>query len=276
MGEPVRERIRAVGKKYGYTMSVYRTKSLFHGVPQIRERSFYFFWKGDKAPILNYFRRDHQRIEDLILGVKSNFQTETPTKKKPSEDALYRFVLEEVAGGVTHREFSKGIMKSTQVLEIIEDNGVSYEQLGEWLTKKGYEREAAWTGRVTEKLAKGGGIMHRSIIIPKDYIGAFVGHLQINIAHPTKDRFLNYRECMTIMGLPQDFELLDPKRQLNHVCQNVPVDTAADMASEVVAALEDERPWVKTDYLFQSNHQQKHETRDDSPTSMVSVEAAFA
>jgi pyruvate/2-oxoglutarate/acetoin dehydrogenase E1 component len=37
-----------IAKKNGYTMSVYRTKSLFHGISQVRERAFYFL----QSPVL--------------------------------------------------------------------------------------------------------------------------------------------------------------------------------------------------------------------------------
>lgn len=64
---------------------------------------------------------------------------------------------------------------------------------------------------------------------------------------------------MTIMGLPSDFELLDPKKSVNHICQNVPYQTASDMCEEIKAVFNNNRPWADTDFLFQSNINQKHE-----------------
>ena len=55
------------------------------------------------------------------------------------------------------------------------------------------------------------------------------------------------------MGLPQDFELLDPKNSINHICQNVPYETAKDMATEIKHVFEGNRPWSDTDFLFQTN-----------------------
>jgi site-specific DNA-cytosine methylase len=59
------------------------------------------------------------------------------------------------------------------------------------------------------------------------------------LAHNTEDRYITYREAMTIMGLPSDFELIDPKKNMNHMCQNVPVRTAFDMATMVKRTIED-------------------------------------
>lgn len=63
---------------------------------------------------------------------------------------------------------------------------------------------------------------------------------------------------MTIMGLPQNFELLNHKKNVNHICQNVPVQTARDMASEVRASLEDQREWLDAKYVFEYNHSRTH------------------
>jgi site-specific DNA-cytosine methylase len=107
------------------------------------------------------------------------------------------------------------------------------------------------------KLASGGNIMRRELYIPKDYIGAFVGHVPTAMIHPKKDRYLTYRECLNIMGLPQDFNLIDPKKNLNHVCQNVPVSTAKDMADCVKDYLDGNiTKWVEQDFMIQDNHKQ--------------------
>ena len=41
MGEPVVENLRAIGKEFGYTFSLYKTKSILHGLGQVRDRAFY-------------------------------------------------------------------------------------------------------------------------------------------------------------------------------------------------------------------------------------------
>ncbi len=268
-GAMIRERIRQIGLENGYSFSVYRTKSLFHGVPQIRERSFYFFWKGNKVPLLNYFNRPRPTIEQLILSATGNSQREVHNQRIPTENPYYRYILEEMHGGISHREFQQMIPKTVQVLDYVEKE-ITYDKLADWMDKNGYAKEAKHCRYRVEKLTMGKGFMKREIIIPHDYIGAFVGHLPSQMTHPVEDRFLNYRECMTIMGLPQDFELLNPKRQLNHICQNVPVLTAKDMADEVKAVLEGKREWVKERFIMQRNHNQSHEViRDAEPSASL-------
>lgn len=259
-GAPVRDRLQAVADKYGYSVSYYRTKSLLHGVPQVRNRSFFFFWKGDSSPLLSWYSRPYQKIEDLISGVKSNFQMEPLNEKTPSRDDLYyRFVLEEVHGGITHREFSEKMkpmpVRSNDAQGVFEAAGYTYSQVSDWLRKQGYDKQADRCLAIEAKLKAGGSIMRRSTVVPNDYIGAYVGHYPHTLTHPVEDRYITHRESMTIMGLPDDFELLNPKKNYNHVCQNVPVQTATDVASAVKTALEDPSSveWVKSPTVFQNN-----------------------
>ena len=262
IGTNVRAQLREIGKKNGYTMSVYRTRSLLHGAPQVRERSFYFFWKDTQTPLLGYFNRPHKPIEEVIREVTSNFQMEPISNKTPSDNPYYKFVLEEIHGGRTHKEHSELVdnqftKSGLCVFTYIERNGYNFKQVSEWMAKHGYDNEAEKSMRKYEKLKSGGNIMKRGVTIPKDYICAFVGHYPKMLTHPDEDRFITYREAMTIMGLPQDFELLNPKQSSNHICQNVPVQTAKDMAGEVKKYIEGNAKMVDTDYIMQYNHSQK-------------------
>lgn len=273
VGKTVREDLYAIGRENGYSMSVYRTKSLLHGVPQVRERAFYFFWKGDRVPVLEYFNRPYVKIEDLISGVKTNFQTEPINPKTPSrDDPYYRYVLEVIHGGISHYEFSKHVLVSSKsrgdVLSYIEAAGHDYETVANWMSSQGLEREAEKCLRRKAKLDSGGQIMRRLTMVPKDYIGAFVGHYPVSLTHPSEDRYINYREAMSIMGLPESFELLEPRKSVNHICQNVPVQTAQDMASEVRAVLEGKRPYENASMMFQYNGPR---TREVAATNNPSV-----
>lgn len=259
VGDTVRNTLKKIGEENGYTMTVYRTKSLLHGIPQVRERSFYFFWKGDKTPLLNYYDRPHQSIEDLIMNVKSNYQMDPISKKTPSQDDLYyKFVLEELHGGMSHANFVKTLesdsVRNIDILAYLETK-TDYLHVADWMEKKGYTKEVEKCRARHAKLKAGGNIMRRNTILPRGHIGAFVGHYPVMLTHPVYDRYITYREAMSIMGLPEDFELVDANpRNANHICQNVPVGTAQDMATEVVEVLRGNRKMVDTNYVMQYNH----------------------
>ena len=264
VGAFMREKLREISDAAGYNMSIYITKSLLHGSPQIRRRSFYFFWRRDTfdnmVPVFNTYNRKYPTIRELLDSVKSNFQVEPINKKIPSQDdPYYNYFLTEVKGGMTHTDFSATLGPDTfnrpsySVEGEMLAQGITYQEIGKWMRSQGKEKEADKCDRRHAKLSSGKNVMMRGTIIPVDHIGAFVVHMPSVVTHHVEDRYVNYREAMTIMGLPQDYELLDPKISTNHICQNVPFLTAKDMATEVLATINGERPMERASYLLQSN-----------------------
>lgn len=266
VGKFMRDKMKKTADEAGYNMSIFLTKSMLHGTPQIRRRTFYFFWRrdhfNDSIPVFNFFKKEPVNIRDLITNIKTNFQTENMQTKTPTKDDLYyKYFLDVVKGGMTHKDFSEEISNDPNFTdpffsveyEMVKRMGVTYEQIGDWMKINGTKREIDRCERRHKKLNSGGNVMWRGTIIPVRYIGAFVVHMPFVVAHPTEDRYLNYREAMTIMGLPDDYELLDPAESVNHMCQNVPYYTARDMAYEVKAALAGERTMEKASYILQDN-----------------------
>lgn len=278
IGAPIRNQLIAIGRQNGYTMSMYKTKSLLHGVPQTRERTFYFFWKGNKVPVFNWYDKKYAKIEDVILNTVNEDgdpMSATINSNKPTDNPLYRYILEEIHGGISHREHFDIIdiddPKTPNYLDVyslIESTDHDYARVGKWMSKRGYEREANRCFRMYDKLQSGGNIMRRGTILPKGYIGSFVGHYPVSLTHPHEDRYITYREALNIMGMPSDFKLLDPKRSYNHICQNVPVITAMDMATEVKAALNDERLWIDANLFIQHNTSQTSEVLEQETATL--------
>ena len=261
MGEPVVNQLRSLARKFGYTFSIYKTKSILHGLSQVRDRTFYFFWKGNSIPIFEYYHRPYEKIEDTIRQAATNepdemFETYA-NNKTPSQEPFYQYVLEEMHGGITHAEFFQQIEKTTNPLHYMEDNGVSYFDVADWMDKQGYENHARKCRRMGEKLKAGGNIMRKTTEIGKDHIGAFVGHFPIELTHPDKDRYINVREALAIMKMPKDFQLVGGKRNVNMICQNVPVTTAMDMASNVQRFLSGDSKTVESQFAVQDNKTQR-------------------
>lgn len=263
MGEPIVESLREIGKKYGYTFSLYKTKSILHGLSQVRDRSFYFFWKGNKVPKLEYYNRKHTRIEDTIRSAKNHPDdpmSVLTNDKIPSHNAFYQYVLKEMCGGITHTEFQNSLTKTVNPMDYIESHNIKYDKVSLWLSSNGYVKESEKAMTMYKKLLAGNNIMRRLVTVPKDFIGAFVGHLPFELTHPDLDRYLTIRECLTIMGLPDDFILQGGKKNLNHICQNVPVTTASDMADNVLKFISGflDNQLVDTNFLIQNNKSQEN------------------
>lgn len=261
MGEPVVKRLRKIGEKYGYTFTIYKTKSILHGLSQVRDRTFYFFWKGTHVPIFEYIERPHESIEDTIRNVERReddpLNVLTNDKVPSKDDPLYRYLLEVIEGGMSHQDFVKKAERSLSVQDFIEKAGHEYKDVAQWLRDNGYDRQAASCDRMHKKLKSGGNIMRKGTTIPSGHIGAFVGHLPGQLTHPDEDRYLTIREAASIMKLPQDFILHGGKKNLNHLCQNVPVTTATDMASQIVKYLDGQLDLIETNFMIQDNKTKK-------------------
>lgn len=255
-GESVVRQLAKLGKENGYTISIYRTKSLKHGLPQVRERTFYFMWKSDKVPAFEYFNRQHIPIEDLIKITSNGNYTQqfSVVKAKPTDDPYYKYVLEEMLGGAKHKDFYYYIKKTSSPMDFIEQNNVSYLDVAKWMKSHGYDKRATRCETIYYKLKEGKNIMRRITAIPRDYTGAFVGHLSTLLTHPVKNRYITVREALSIMGMPTNFELINPKKNINHICQNVPVTTAEDMVKEIIASLNNKRVWVDAKVVYQFNN----------------------
>jgi site-specific DNA-cytosine methylase len=262
MGEPVVRRLRKIAEDNGYTFSIFKTKSLLHGLSQVRDRTFYFFWKDNTVPLFDYIEVPPTMIADDIRSVVNDPSDEMSqilcNDKTPSEDPYYKYILEELEGGITHKEFAAKIEKTTNVQDYIEEH-TTYNKVAEWMRANGYDNVARKCDRAYHKLKAGGNIMRKGVEIPKDKIGAFVGHMPTSITHPDEDRFLTVRESMSLMKLPNDYKLVNPKRSLNHICQNVPVTTAEHPAAMVKKYLEGKLDSIDTDYMVQDNKKKTYE-----------------
>lgn len=258
-GKKVRDTLKNIGKEFGYTMLVYQTKSLLHGIPQVRDRTFYFFFREDhRVPVFPFYRKDYQSIEELIRSVKNDPEDEPMNKNVPSEDLFYKFILDKA--GMTHKEFSDSLTKSSSIVRELERvYEATFKDVAEWSQENGFdEKYYHQLMKKHKKLEAGGGIMRKGVCVPKDHIGAFVGHLPLRTVHPDEDRYLTVKECMAIMKMPEDFEMIEPRRRLNHLCQNVPVTTARSMADMVKDYLTGKNPeFIECDFMMIDNRNQR-------------------
>ena len=76
------------------------------------------------------------------------------------------------------------------------------------------------------------------------------------MVHPTEERGYNVRELLWLMGMPHDFELMDFKKNWNHICQNVPVKTATFIANNLKDYLNGNLTVTESEFMKQSNFTQ--------------------
>lgn len=259
LGKKVADRLYEIGKKHGYSFSMIKTSTALHGIPQNRVRSFYFFWKSDTAPILEWCNRIALPLEKYIEKTPAGPYTNKYFMKDPlTEDPLYQWLTQEEKK-TPHEAALEG--NRSLLIYIFREperigKAISYLQNREDPKSKKY---LALLERATRKR-----VWDSTPHINANDITAVVGRtLQLSI-HPTKHRWMNLQELMWLMGIDGSFVLAHDGYQ--QISQNVPVNTAADWSGQVVKWLFGDLQDSGVDYLKQDNIAQ----RIDTPIKQIS------
>jgi len=262
-GEGLVKKLREIGAKLGYSFSLMRTSTVLHGIPQRRNRTFYFFWNSPTVPMMSYRRRT---CKDWVSYLKeipkdASHQDMFVTEGKASERFRpYQFVLERE--GLSHAEFAikfgKGTIcgyleKHNLIDECIDWLNIRYPGEAFCFKRKGTKTHEEYLKHIKKKRRQGCGYWDISPrFMGRDSFAAVMKKTMVSAVHPEEDRFLNAREFMHLMGLPHDFQLASGNN-LNHIAQNVPTNTACDMAEEVIKFLQGKLEVSKFSFVRQCN-----------------------
>lgn len=247
MGQGVRHAMRDLADKYGYTLVVTKTSSVLAGLPQKRDRAFYYFFRG-KAPELAAVgtgNRAQSVLERLDEVRRTAGRQDDPTWQiKLTEDPLYIFLKERfqsrwrTAGGINEpvNDALQAVLRTGLMDEFCECFPLGVKPPGLYT-----HGQVQMVHRLRTKKAENEhlGVYAQPPILPRGdgWYPAVTAKTAERLVHPTEDRYLTYREVASgLMDLPMTFEL-PGLREWNVICQNVPVATAKH-------AVEITLPWM--------------------------------
>jgi site-specific DNA-cytosine methylase len=244
MGEEFAERINTLAQNNGYTMSLVKTTSMNHGVPQERTRSFFFLWKGDKVPVLSPIKKEfvpfHQFLKE---GRFAESESVSNSKRLPSEDPLWQFIEAKYAGSTKQDILSHAAsQRMTSTWNIIYDSG--------WLEEAAKvvkdEKANRWLNYTLEKKKAGKNIMDGSMKLAWHRTQSLMWKTLPYLMHPYEDRWLTIAEGLALMGFPDDYaaKVHIPTKHSNVISQNVPACTAGDWIKEISEVLNGNREWI--------------------------------
>jgi len=263
-GKGVRDQLREIADEHGYSFSLYKTSTSKHGAPQHRDRTFYFFWDSEHAPIMNWYSRPMPDLEDFLAQIPpyASGQDEFVCNKDVNESAVREFVLKNT--NKNHKDFVKWegtndkpkhsyyrwLEKHNKMDECINYISGTYGE-----DHKDFKRLVS----AKNKLDSGKNYMVPGPFFFSNKVNAMVGRTITSTLHPTEERYLNVREVMHLMGMPHNFEFSpsEPGAALNMLAQNVPAYTACDMTHEVMKYIRGELEMSEQSFLMQNNHKQK-------------------
>ena len=270
----VRDELEAIAEKHGYTTSYYFTSTHLHGVPQRRHRTFYFFWRENgRVPILPFFKKQALTWGEYLKQIPADATQHEDDKPRALKNltatrfAQYTRHLHGEAWPDVIRDRMRKLNKNMMTVQDFILNDPEHpdkpQQMRDWFASNNDTRSVEYVERILAKIALGKGVWDDSpaIFLPEGIFNALIGRTT-DSAHPYEHRSLTVRECMHMMALPHDFQLVT--KTINNICQNVPVCTSADMYRGIVEYLEGRCVMVDSKVGFQTNFKEVFEI-DRSP-----------
>ena len=171
-GERVRNQLRAIADKNGYSFSIYGTNTEFHGIPQSRKRTFYFFWRDADVPVFEYFKRERKDLTNYLAEVPKDADRHTEADLEFARNKLmtspYIMFLQDKHKG-------KGIDHMRNYLVEREKRGttlLSYlitseqiEEARDWMAARNHTNHVREADRVIAKIKEGKGFWDGSFPI---------------------------------------------------------------------------------------------------------------
>ena len=271
-GRPVANKLYEICKERGYSLTLFKTSTRFHGVPQGRDRSFAIGWKSESAPVMNYYNRDRKDFAEYLQEIPENaLHQDIIINKNVPDEPYYNFIKTKTNRDVREIMIEEGV-KTT--LNYVNKKGWMKEA-NEWFHKTGNEKGIKYSDHAMMKYADGKGVWDGSVHVFGEYMNAVIGRNMVDTMHPTEERSLTIREALHMMGFPEDFELLDGLKKMNHIAQNCPVPTSRDMHLEIGKFLTGELKESETTYLRQNNLKQLMEHDPNGTDTTPNLEEFF-
>lgn len=274
-GKMVRDGIYKIARDNGYSLAIYKTSSVKHGLCQKRPRTFYFLFQGDQVPHIEYFERV---VTPFLKQIGPGLDKDDPMaistgifENPPSEYPFYKYILE-VLHKCSHQEFVAGLDDDAPILDYLNRKAGGFTGFIQWAGENGFDHAKKRATGIQMKLDDSKGYWgHGLVAVPADGISpSYVSNVPYGCMHPLEDRYITLREGLRLMGMPEDFEVLGGAKNTNHVCQNVPVTTAIDMAAQACKFINNELPLIDSNYVIFDNNTKK------APKTQVSDENLLA
>jgi len=267
-GMPVAAELYRIAKYYGYSLSLYKTSTHFHGLPQRRDRTFALAWKSKTAPVLNWYDLERKTFKDYLLDIpESASQQDIVVNPKVVTEPYYQFIQYKLG----KHDVREDIVTMTNTsFDWVNDNGLLAEA-NEWFKATNNEAGIKYSDHAIKKFAQGLGIWNGSVHVFEDVMNAVIGRNLSDTIHPTQDRSLTIREAIHMMGMPHDYELVGGRPKTNMLAQNVPTCTAACIVKEAMKFLNGELEMSNHDFVFQNNWNKKIDYSRSSDYNKQSV-----
>jgi site-specific DNA-cytosine methylase len=230
-------------EKYGYSIQLYKTSTILHGLPQNRVRTFVILWRGDTQYKLDWIKKPYVPLNAWPVehGKKQYVQD-----GKGSDDELVNLLYQHYGSRKNLYNTIQGSPKTAFNLAI--ENRYAYYDYKTPRYKKLFDR-----------------YKYKAVLdVTPTFVNVFTNALMWKVTtymlNPVEDRFMSIRELMSMMGMPKDYPEID-KRFMNHIFQNVPVTTVKTLVTEIANALDGKAEKIKLPFMRINNISQRVDSK---------------
>ena len=257
-GQMVAVKLRMIADRYGYTLTLVKTSTHLHGLPQKRERSFFVLFRDlDIAPVFE--RQDAQFDGHWTEFLDAFEKDDTIGEHHDSAQAaeMWRIVTEGLGKSREEARDIIGQEKISLLIQIVKnmpaerDAYIDEHLESEDKVKACMARKFKYT---RDKMVRTGNMNvwdTSPLFIKTPYYPSVMHRTIERVYRPDLMRTTTPREQMRLMGLPEDMDV--PRAYLNAIAQNVPTRTAGWITREALAAAAGDRPLFDGDSDWRPN-----------------------
>jgi len=249
-GEYVRKQLETLAKETGYSIVYYRTDTQYHDNCQKRKRTFIIFFKKDYSPQMG-FEHIETTIKEYFNRIPDNIYKNETELDLEFINCVNYFIISYLKH--TYKDNWRNVVGSDIFKFVIKNNLwnniIEYTKTCESKYKGRREYLYHFVEHFNFKTSQGKGVYHAlpNLLTEDGKCPAVMFKMVQSCLHYEKDRCLNIRELLHLMGHPHDYELQgNPYTEYAKIGQNVPVRTAYWIVSEALRSYNKENDLEET------------------------------
>lgn len=237
-GKDLVEEFKKIAKDNGYSVLFYKTNTKLHHNCQNRPRTFVIFFKHisnneNEEPFVFEYESAQVDIKEFFKDIDNSINGE------PINTALHNVIVYDYIKNKYGENWRSCIKKDILMADITQNNEM--ENLIEFANKyPDNEKAIKYFTHVYTKTSQGLNYFGSDVFSPHEYFPSIQFKTIANLIHPLEERICSVRECLHLMGHPDDFEWLtgNDEKFFPKIGQNVPVKTAKFIVDQCVKCLE--------------------------------------
>ena len=235
-GDYIRTALENMAMSCGYSVLYYKTDTVYHNSCQRRPRTFviFFKWQNGHPELPPKFEYEHKTvtIPEFFSKISKDAPQQIPVKSSPHNYMAIDYLNKEYGDDWTDKLVNLNIVthiymegKINDFIQFIKDGNYNEDD------KK---KSIKYLQHMIEKKNKGLNYFSQDACLFKNLFPSVQFRSIPNMLHYSGKRFCTIREYLSLMGMPEDFILYGGEKCVAKIGQNVPVNTAKFIVSQIL------------------------------------------